>query len=164
MRSSIPGWRWLLGRAGLLALMLVLLPALAYAQTLKVVKNQDCLREQAQFFARPVASVKQGDQLKQLGIQGDWYQVEFKGKQGWIHQSAVSTRSVRFSTFLGMGRAHAASAEEVALAGKGFTPEVEAGYRGKHPDMNYAAVDRVESFQVPDQEFQRFLKDGGLRP
>ncbi|MFP3867773.1 MAG: SH3 domain-containing protein [Desulfobacteraceae bacterium] len=164
MGSSRPGWRWLLGRAGLLALMLALLPVLAYAQTLTVVKDQDCLREQAQFFAQPVASVKQGDQLKQLGVTGDWYQVEFQGRQGWIHRSAVSTRSVRFSTFLGMGQAQEASAEEVALAGKGFTPEVEAGYREKHPEMNYAAVERVESFRVPEQEFQKFLDQGGLHP
>lgn len=149
---------------GFAALALVLLPTLAWAQTLKVVKDKDCLRAQAQFFAKPVVPVKRGDQLRQLKVQGDWYRVEFHGRQGWIHKAAVTSPSVRFSTFLGLGRAKEAQAEEVALAGKGFTPEVEARYRQQHPEMNYAAVELVESFQVPDAQFQAFLQQGGLRP
>ena len=38
------------------------------------------------------------------------------------------------------------SSDEAALAGKGFTPEVETGYRAKHPEMDFAQVDKVESF------------------
>lgn len=164
MESHKPGWRRRALSWGMGVLVLVLLPALGYAQTLKVVKDKDCLRQQARFFAKPVATVKRGDQLRKLKVKGDWYQVAFQGKKGWIHKAAVSSPSLRFSTFLGMGRAQAASAEEVALAGKGFTPEVEAGYRRKYPRLNYPAVDLVESFQVPDAQFQAFLKKGGLRP
>jgi hypothetical protein len=164
MKRHIAGWRRLALRWGMGALVLVLLPALGWAQTLKVVKDKDCIRQQAQFFAKPVVTVKRGDQLQKLKVKGDWFQVEFQGKKGWIHKAAVSSPTVRFSTFLGLGQAQAASTEEVALAGKGFTPEVEAGYRQKYPQMNYAAVDLVESFQVPDAQFQAFLKKGDLRP
>ncbi|MDD3582031.1 MAG: SH3 domain-containing protein [Desulfobacca sp.] len=164
MGTSLTGWHRLLIKAGLLVLVLALFPAPASAQTLRVVKDQDCLRDQAQFFGQPVALVKQGDQLKQLGMKGDWYQVEFQGKQGWIHQSAVSTRKVSLSALRGTGTAQAATADEVALAGKGFTPEVEAGYREKNPNLNYAAVDRVESFQVPEAQLRKFITEGGLRP
>jgi len=145
-------------------LALGLLPALAWAETIKVVKDKDTIRNAAQFFAPPVTEVKKGDELQKLQVQGDWFKVDFSGKQGWIHKSAVTAPSVKFSTFLGMGKAREASAEEVALAGKGFTPEVESGYRQKHPEMNYAAVEMVESFVVPDETFVAFLQEGGLRP
>ncbi len=156
-REMVRGWL-------LSVLALILLPTLAWAETIKVVKDKDTIRNAAQFFAPPVTEVKKGDELQKLAAQGDWFKVEFGGKQGWIHKSAVTAPSVKFSTFLGMGRAQEASAEEVALAGKGFTPEVESSYRQKHPEMNYAAVEMVESFVVPDEAFTAFLKEGGLRP
>ena len=54
--------------------------------------------------------------------------------------------------------------DEVALAGKGFTPEVEKGYRAKHPEMNFALVDKVETFKVDPATLQAFIKEGDLKP
>jgi hypothetical protein len=56
------------------------------------------------------------------------------------------------------------SSDEVALAGKGFTPEVESGYRAKHPEMDFAQVDKVESFGVNPATLQAFIKEGDLKP
>jgi len=56
------------------------------------------------------------------------------------------------------------SSDEVALAGKGFTPEVESGYRAKHPEMDFAQVDKVESFKVDPATLQAFIKEGDLKP
>ena len=56
------------------------------------------------------------------------------------------------------------SSDEVALAGKGFTPEVETGYRAKHPEMDFAQVDKVESFKVDPATLQAFIKEGDLKP
>ncbi len=56
------------------------------------------------------------------------------------------------------------SSDEVALAGKGFTPEVENSYRAKHPEMNFALVDRIESFRVAPAKLQAFIKEGDLKP
>jgi len=56
------------------------------------------------------------------------------------------------------------SSDEVALAGKGFTPEVETGYRAKHPEMDFAQVDKVESFKVDSATLQAFIKEGELKP
>ncbi len=56
------------------------------------------------------------------------------------------------------------SSDEVALAGKGFTPEVESGYRAKHPEMNFAQVDTIESFKVDPAALQTFIKEGDLKP
>ena len=56
------------------------------------------------------------------------------------------------------------SSDEAALAGKGFTPEVESGYRAKHPEMNFAEVDKVETFKVDSATLQAFIKEGDLKP
>jgi hypothetical protein len=56
------------------------------------------------------------------------------------------------------------SSDEVALAGKGFTPEVESGYRAKHPEMDFAQVDKVETFKVDPATLQAFIKEGDLKP
>jgi hypothetical protein len=56
------------------------------------------------------------------------------------------------------------SSDEVALAGKGFTPEVESGYRAKHPEMDFAQVDKVESYKVEPATLQAFIKEGDLKP
>jgi hypothetical protein len=56
------------------------------------------------------------------------------------------------------------SSDEVALAGKGFTPEVESGYRSKHPEMDFAQVDKIESFKVDPAALQTFIKEGDLKP
>ena len=50
----------------------------------------------------------------------------------------------------------------MALAGKGFTPEVEKAFRDKNPKMNYNLVDRVESYRVNDDELQSFIRSGKL--
>jgi hypothetical protein len=56
------------------------------------------------------------------------------------------------------------SSDEAALAGKGFTPEVESGYRAKHPEMDFGQVDKVESFKVDPATLQAFIKEGDLKP
>ena len=56
------------------------------------------------------------------------------------------------------------SSDEVALAGKGFTPEVENGYRSKHPEMDFAQVDKIEGFKVDPATLQAFIKEGDLKP
>ena len=56
------------------------------------------------------------------------------------------------------------SSDEVALAGKGFTPEVESGYRAKHPEMDFAQVDKIEGFKVEPATLQAFIKEGDLKP
>ena len=56
------------------------------------------------------------------------------------------------------------SSDEAALAGKGFTPEVETGYRSKHPEMDFAQVDKIETFKVDPAALQAFIKEGDLKP
>jgi hypothetical protein len=57
-----------------------------------------------------------------------------------------------------------ASSDELALAGKGFSKQVENEFKGKNPKINYAWVDRMEKFVVSEKQIKRFLKEGELSP
>ena len=157
-------WGWL---AVLSLAALLLSPALAGAGTMKVTQANQSLHAEPNFSGTPIAPVPQGSEVKVVTISGDWYKVEYQGNTGWIHRQAfaeVKTPKFGLPSLLFGGGVQQTKSDEVALAGKGFTPEVEASYRQKNPNMNYAQVDQVESFKVDPTKLQTFIKEGGLTP
>ena len=157
-------WGWL---AVLSLAALLLSPALAGAGTMKVTQANQSLHAEPNFSGTPIAAVPQGSEVNVVTISGDWYKVEYQGNTGWIHRQAfaeVKTPKFGLPSLLFGGGVQQTKSDEVALAGKGFTPEVEASYRQKNPNMNYAQVDQVESFKVDPAKLQTFIKEGGLTP
>ena len=157
-------WGWL---AVLSLAALLLSPALAGAGTMKVTQANQSLHAEPNFSGTPIAAVPQGSEVNVVTISGDWYKVEYQGNTGWIHRQAfaeVKTPKFGLPSLLFGGGVQQTKSDEVALAGKGFTPEVEASYRQKNPNMNYAQVDQVESFKVDPTKLQTFIKEGGLTP
>jgi hypothetical protein len=154
----------------LLALFLVLGLAAAgtgIAETLKV-ERPNMQLYQAPNFASPVLlPVPVGAEVTVLSRSGDWLQVSYQGKTGYMHQTAFPQTpppAVGLPGLLTGGPVRETRSDEVALAGKGFTPEVEAAYRQKNPGLNYAQVDLIESFRVDDRQLAAFIKEGGLTP
>jgi hypothetical protein len=47
------------------------------------------------------------------------------------------------------------------MAGKGFSGDIEQLYR-KGEELDYSAVDAMESFTIPEQELYTFLIEGHL--
>jgi hypothetical protein len=132
----------------------------AAAETIKVTTRENAVRGECRFFAPVKLKVSLGDQLTVKGRKGDWYLVSAKGVNGCIHKSAVESRS--FAT-AGRGAASGGtSADEVSLAGKGFNPQVEAGYRKSNKNLNYAAVDEIIRIQVNEKSLESFVLQGGL--
>lgn len=132
----------------------------AAAETIKVTTRENAVRGDCRFFAPVRLKVTLGDQLTVKGRKGDWYLVSAKGVNGCIHKSAVESRS-----FAASGRRAStggASADEVSLAGKGFNPQVEAGYRKSGKDLNYAAVDQISRISVSEKSLESFVLQGGL--
>lgn len=134
----------------------------AQAAVYRVVTREAAVRKDMRFFAPVVVRAPYGNQLQSNERRGDWLKVSFKGKQGWIHVSAVQEQKVKLSTLAG-GRAAESTRDEVALAGKGFTPEVEKAFQAKNPTMNFAAVALIESYSVSDDELQAFIRKGNLK-
>ncbi len=162
IRPQRPGI-WFLAVA-LLALWL--LPGLALGETMKVTQPNQSLYPDPDCAGAPIAPVPVGAEVTVQQQTGDWYKVDYQGKTGWINRAAFPAPAAG-SKFNLPGMLFGApvketSSDEAALAGKGFTPEVESSYRQKHPEMKFAEVDKVESYRVDTAKLQSFIKEGGL--
>lgn len=131
--------------------------------TMSVQVRDGQLRATPSFLGAVVGSLAYGDRVEIQQQQGDWMEVTCKSQKGWVHSSALTTKSI----IMGGGGRDAqmkASGKEVALAGKGFNAEVEAQYRKGHRNVNYPAVDRMELVQISPQEMATFLEQGAVKP
>ncbi len=158
-----PGlWLLALGLA-----VLVLGPGSGWGETLTVSQPNQSLYPAPDFASTPIAPVPAGSQVSVVSQSGDWYQVNFQGKTGWLPRQAFpAAKGAKFNlpSVLFGGPVKETKSDEVALAGKGFTPEVESSYRQAHPEMKFAEVDQVEAFRVDGTKLQAFIREGGLNP
>jgi uncharacterized protein YgiM (DUF1202 family) len=154
-------------------LLLVLVGSLAalspgMAETLRVERSNTQLYQSPNFGSTTAGTVPPGAEVSVVSRSGDWVQVDYQGKSGWMHKTAFPQASggggMKLPGMLTGGPVKETKSDEVALAGKGFTPEVEAGYRQKNPGLNYAMVDEVERFQVNPAQLAAFIREGGLTP
>ncbi len=146
----------------------LMLPGLAWSETLKVSQPNQSLYADPDFAGTPIASVPVGDAVNVQQQAGDWYKVDYQGKVGWINRQAFPApeKGSKFSLpgMLFGAPVKETSSDEAALAGKGFTPEVESSYKTKHPEMKFAEVDKVEANRVDPARLQAFITEGGLKP
>ena len=106
------------------------------------------------------AKLVRGDQLKFEEAKGDWYKSTSKdGASGWIHKSSVVEKAVALSTKPGGGTG-GATPDEVALAGRGFSKEVEAKYKSEHRDLDFSHVDAIEKTDVDSEALAKFAAEG----
>ena len=55
-----------------------------------------------------------------------------------------------------------ASANEVALAGRGFNQQVEDSYKAKHTELSFVWVDRMVQIKIAAAQLEDFLRRGHL--
>lgn len=162
--SKRPGV-WFLALA---LLALLFLPGIVLGETLKVCQPNQCLYPDPDFAGKPIMTVPEGAEVNVQQQTGDWYKVDYQGKIGWINRQAFPApeKGSKFSLsgLLGGAPVKETSSDEAALAGKGFTPEVESSYKTKHPEMKFAEVDKVEANKVDPAKLQAFITAGGLKP
>lgn len=78
--------------------------------------------------------------------------------QGWISSGSLSKKRIA------QGKRLSASTDELALAGKGFSSEIENVYR-KNSELDYESVDRIENSNSTNaslDELIDFIKGGKL--
>lgn len=126
--------------------------------------REAAVRDRPSFLGRVVASVPFGEAVETAAIRGAWLEVvRGGGSLGWIHSSALARRSEVMRA--GDETVDASvSSDELALAGKGFTAEVEARYRARHGDGGFRELDRMEQLGTTAAERDAFRQQGGLRP
>jgi hypothetical protein len=147
-------WFWALG--------VLLMAGVAGAATVKIITQQGTIRKDNRFFAPVVTNVPYGESVEVLETRGDWLRVSYQNKKGWIHVREVQKKKFSLAA-LSTVRAEETAQDEVALAGKGFSPEVEKAFQDKNPKMDFRLVDKVESIKVSDKQIQAFIRNGKLR-
>jgi uncharacterized protein YgiM (DUF1202 family) len=145
----------------LVAALLVAGAAVAATETVTVIVKKTSIRRDRQFYAATVAEADLGEVFTVLGREKGWVKVGTGSGEGWLHESAVTAKKVAASS---QGPAGGKVADEdVALAGKGFNPQVESEYRKRNPQADFAAVDRMERLGAPEKAMASFLSDGNLQ-
>jgi len=137
---------------------------MAEAQKIMTVQvREGQLRATPSHFGKITAKTYYGDQVTVLEEKGDWKRVSVSdGKgQGWVHDSALAGKR----TVLTAGRSRAGtsvSQDEIALAGKGFSEEVEKEYRKNNANLDYAWINRMETIRISPRQMENFVEDGRL--
>ena len=115
------------------------------------------LKSSTGFFASKRGTLQMGDQVTVLQISGSSVEVRSSANSslsGWTAASNLSARRI-------VAAGSSATATEVALAGKGFSQEVEDVYKTEG-NLNYADVDRTEAITVSQDELYVFVTEGRL--
>ncbi|MBI1921587.1 MAG: hypothetical protein HYS23_10980 [Geobacter sp.] len=146
----------------LLMFLLATFPVHA-ADTARIITRENAIREDCRFFAPVKAKVRYNDTVTILSRQGDWFRVSFRGVKGCLHKSAVAEKKFSLGSMVSTP-AGSTSSEEVALAGKGFNPQVESSYKSSHPELDFQAVDAIERYGVEPEDLAEFIRKGGLNP
>ena len=140
----------------------ILFAVVVSATTLIVKVQTTNLRKAPKFYAQTIAILKAGETVEKISSQDDWIKVRtVNNLEGWIHSSVVQVK--KFKLFAAKkGLKTQASADEVALAGKGFNKQVEDLYKAKHGEISFIWVDNMLKISVSVEQIKNFLKKGKL--
>jgi uncharacterized protein YgiM (DUF1202 family) len=131
---------------------------------LSVQVKQAQVRSSPSFLGNVTGTVAYGEKVELIEDKGAWKMVSIRKIKGWMHESALTTKTIALQA----GKADVktgATSSELALAGKGFNPKVEAEFKSKNKHLDYAAIDRMEkTYTLKPGQVQAFLKQGQVQP
>jgi hypothetical protein len=176
--------------AALCSLTLLAAAASLAQEVMSVLVKEAEVRQSPSFLSPIVGKLPYGVQVQILAQNNGWFNVTAQGLSGFVHESALSSQTAQLQP----GKALApgasghemalvgkevrvpqdrlidepaktgASSKEVALAGKGFSQQIEGEYRRAHPNANFAWIDQMESYTVSSEQMRAFVQEGGLTP
>ena len=111
------------------------------------------LKDSAGFFAKDLGTLSWGDAVTVIRDDGKWTNVRAGNITGWVVSTSLSARRVTSSNT-------GVTASEVALAGKGFSPDMEMEYQRN--GLDYSVVDTMEQITVSSDDLLRFITEGRL--
>ncbi len=146
----------------LVGCVFIILVTLLIAETLMVKVQTTYLRKEPKFYASTIAVLQAGELVEKISAANGWYQVKTaQGLVGWLHSSAVQTGKFDLAT-TDRSLTAKATADEIALAGKGFNKQVEESFKAQHSEADFAAVDRMLEVKVTQNQLLKFLEEGKL--
>ena len=122
------------------------------------------LRAAPGFLSPIVARLEFGDALSYVSDRAGWYQVSTldSGASGWIHGGAVRENRETTLQQAGEGTTRTVTAREIALAGRGFSQELERTY-SEDRGLDFGKVDELEAKLINPNEILEFVEIGRLR-
>ena len=107
------------------------------------------------FFSSKRATLQMSNEVTVLQLNGNWAEIRSGSLVGWVAVSNLSARRI-------VASGSSATASEIALAGKGFSQEVEDSYKTSGT-LNYDDVDRTEAITVSIDDLYAFVTEGRLK-
>ena len=148
---------------------LVLLGTEALAETVYVQAKTAQLRAGKTSLDAVVGNVKFGDALEVVGRDGSWMEVKTStGARGWIfvNKTSPSKPSGTNDTLAKLGQSMRSgdASSTTASAGARGLDKASEGYANRTgiSARDREAVDRMTAYQIPDQEVEEFMREGGL--
>jgi len=111
------------------------------------------VKASAGYFAQELGNLSLGDEVTLISENGKWSRIRSGNLTGWVTSTSLSARRI-------IASGTNATATEIALAGKGFSPETETEYRKN--GLDYSTVDFMEQITMPKDELLKFITDGRL--
>ena len=111
------------------------------------------LKSSTGFFSKNLKTLSHGDEVTLIRDNGKWAEVRSGSQSGWVSSVSLTSRRVAAS-------GAAITASEVAMAGKGFSREIELEYRKSGVD--FSAVDFMEGINVSSDDLLAFITEGRL--
>jgi uncharacterized protein YgiM (DUF1202 family) len=146
----------------LTALFLITDQSFAAQEEVYIKVRSTRLRAAPQHYANSIATLSLGQALTVIKKEGAWLQTKTKdNKSGYIHESAITERKTTLA--LSRSASKSASASDTALAGKGFSREVEKQFASRNPNLTFADVDAMEKIVISDSTLKSFVVSGGLK-
>jgi uncharacterized protein YgiM (DUF1202 family) len=113
------------------------------------------VKASAGFFAPVRAYLPEGEEVTILREQNRWVEIQSAGNlNGWVAGASLTVRRV-----LASGRQF--TTREVAMAGKGFSAEIESAYQ-MEAGLDYSLINHMEARRVSQERLLRFLNEGHL--
>jgi len=111
------------------------------------------IKDSTGFFARELGTLSLGNEVTLISESGKWSQIRSGNLTGWVTSTSLSVRRI-------VASGTNATATEISMAGKGFSPEMEMEYR--KTGLDYSMVDFMETITIPRDELLGFITEGEL--
>jgi uncharacterized protein YgiM (DUF1202 family) len=126
--------------------------------TLYVAVKNTTVKSSSDFFSNIIGNLRLGDAVTVLQEKTNWVEIRSNTSpsvNGWVALSSLTSKRITSSN-------RSVSASELALAGKGFSADIEREYQTEGR-LNYEGVNSMESYNIPAQELLDFLIEGRLK-
>ena len=149
---------------GMLAVVALFVVALEAGDPLFVQVRDTELRASPGFLSAIQEKLEFGAEVAYLAGRSGWMQVTAAGSgvTGWVHATSLEQNRTTQMQLQGERTSRTVSSREIALAGRGFSENLENEY-GEQQELDFSPVDALEERRVDPNEIISFVQDGGLR-